>query len=125
MTLALSAGRQRAVALALLALGAREAGASVRCDVDAKFSCGPRGCESAALGVTARIEPERRVYSRCDARGCDDYDDALISRSGDFVNVALPEHGMLAKLSLSDGAFVEVAALGTAALVSYGRCRTD
>jgi hypothetical protein len=41
------------------------------------------------------------------------------------VNVALPEHGMLAKLAPSNGAFVEVATLGTAALVSYGRCRAD
>jgi hypothetical protein len=113
-----------AVASALLALVARETGTNVRCDVDAKFSCGPRGWEGVAPGTSARIGPERWVYSRCDARGCDDHD-ALISRSGDFVNVALPEHGMLAKLSLSDGGFVEVATLGTAALVSYGRCRTD
>jgi hypothetical protein len=56
--------------------------------------------------------------------GCDDYD-ALISRSGDFVNVALPEHGRLAKMSQSDGGFVEVATLGTAALVRYGHCRTE
>ena len=82
----------RAVVFGLLAPGAREAGAGVRCDADAKFSCSPAGCETAAPGATARIDPERRVYSRCDARGCDEYD-ALISRSGDYVNVALPEHG--------------------------------
>jgi hypothetical protein len=41
------------------------------------------------------------------------------------VNVALPEDGMLATLALSDGSFIEVATLGTATLVSYGRCMTD
>jgi hypothetical protein len=125
MVLASRAALLRAAAFGLPALWAVEAGATVRCDVDAKFSCGPAGCGSVAPGVTARIDPERRFYAWCDARGCDKYSGALVSRSGDFVNVALPEHGLLAKLALSDGAFVEVATLGTTTLLSYGRCRAE
>jgi hypothetical protein len=97
------------------------ANASVRCVIQPKYSCSPEGCESVKPSVSIRIDPERGTYSRCDFKGCDDYA-AAISRSGDFVNVALPERGMLAKVSTSDGGFVEIVTLGLGTLVSYGTC---
>ena len=98
--------------------------AADRCDVKQKFLCNQTGCQSTAPTIFSRIDTDQRTYSRCDQKGCDDYQ-AAISRSGDFMLIALPERGLLAKVSLSNGGFLEVATLGLDAYVSYGQCRAD
>ena len=120
-------GRRMTSAKAVVVLTTALAGcsapayASVRCAIQAKYSCSPEGCEGVKPSVSSRIDLERGTYSRCDTKGCEDYA-AAISRSGDFANVALPERGMLAKVSMSDGAFVEIVTLGLGTLVSYDTC---
>lgn len=93
-----------------------------RCDISVKFNCEPTGCAPSERTVFNMIDPDRGIYARCDMEGCDEYL-ATMSVSGDHVNIALPERGMLAKIALDDGAFVEVATLGMSTLVSFGTCR--
>lgn len=107
--------------LTVALVGIAKADAIVSCEIHSKFSCSTARCDSVASSVANRIDLERGTYSRCDSRGCDDYN-AVISRSGDFLNIALPEHGMLAKVSTIDGGFLEVVTVGLSTLISSGTC---
>lgn len=61
-------------------------------------------------------------YSRCDSVGCDTYD-ARISKSGQFLEIEVPGHGVLAKLDLDTLKFLEVVTLTTDVVyLSWGYC---
>ena len=109
--------------LGLLAI-ADTASAAVRCDVHEKHRCLAGGCSSVNPSVFIGLDHEAGIYERCDAKGCDVYA-ATFARSGEFVNIALPERGLLAKLSLEDGQFPEVATLGLDTLTSFGTCTLE
>jgi hypothetical protein len=95
----------------------------VTCQVSAKFSCAAEtGCRENRLGVWNVIDMQGQTYARCDSRGCDKYD-ARLSRSGVFIIIDVPGHGMMAKLAADMSAFLEVATIGTQALVSFGTCQ--
>jgi hypothetical protein len=111
-----------AAAVSLLCLLAPSAKAELRCEINAKQVCNPDGCRSVAPTVHNKLDGQHGLYSRCDANGCDDYP-ASITRSGAFANVEVPGRGVIAKVSLADGAFLEVATLGLEAYVSYGACK--
>ena len=100
------------------------AAAVVRCDVQTKHQCTPDGCEPLSPATWALLDARAGTYARCDDRGCDEYA-ASYARAGDFVTISLPERGMLAKLSVSDGRFLEVATIGTTALTSFGACAIE
>ena len=92
------------------------------CTVTHKYACGDKGCTSGDPTIVIRIDFDRSIYSRCDAKGCDDFD-AVITRSGIFVNVALPNRGAMAKLSEDGSNFTEVVTVMTTPVISLGYCR--
>jgi hypothetical protein len=94
----------------------------LRCDVSAKFACGPSGCEPNRLGVHNIVDLEAKKFARCDSKGCDSYD-AVIQRSGVYITVDVPGRGMFAKVSSDGSQFVEVVSLGTSVFASFGSCR--
>jgi hypothetical protein len=95
------------------------------CTVDQKQSCDSSvGCQAIKNSIVVRIDWNQGSYSRCDAKGCDDLS-MKTSSSGDFINIEVPEHGMLAKISKSTSSFVEVATIMETVLVSFGRCLTQ
>jgi hypothetical protein len=97
----------------------------IRCDITTKFACSSTGgCQANTLGVFNRIDLDRCKFSRCDSRGCDDYD-AVIQRSGEFILIDVPGRGIFAKLSTDGSEFVEVTSLGTSILASFGSCRQE
>jgi hypothetical protein len=97
--------------------------AETTCTITEKTQCAQgQGCQPVANTIIIRINPEQQVYSRCDAKGCDDYQ-AQFTVSGAFINIAVPANGLLAKLTADGSSFTEVATLGTAVLLSYGTCR--
>jgi hypothetical protein len=95
------------------------------CTADQKQSCDSSvGCQPIKNSIVVRIDWNQGSYSRCDAKGCDDLS-MRTSSSGDFINIEVPEHGMLAKISKSTSSFVEVATIMETVLVSFGRCLTQ
>jgi hypothetical protein len=70
------------------------------------------------------VDLMKRTYVRCDNQGCETYN-AEIAHSGDFIVVDMPGHGVTAKVSRDFDAFLEVATIGTDALISFGRCQQD
>lgn len=97
--------------------------ATVKCQITQKYNCSSNSCENVVPTITSHIDTKGSTYSRCDAKGCDDYR-ASVTKSGDFINIALPERGMLAKISIDNG-FVEVATVGLTTLISYGVCSLE
>lgn len=97
----------------------------LRCDIATKYRCDARGgCQKVAASVWNIIDVARQTIARCDAKGCDTYA-AQFAVSGDFVNIALPKNGMLAKVSSDGSSFMETATLTGIALVSFGSCRVQ
>ena len=106
--------------LAALALMTGQAAAApLLCSIDRKVQCDRQGCVPGVIGVY----PERRTYSRCDAKGSDDYA-AGFTRSGVFIAIDVPGTGMVAKLS-DTGGLVEIVTMGLVVLVSHGECRPE
>lgn len=110
----------------LVSANAVEASSAVTtCAVNQKFYCEKgKACISIKNNIVIRVDYLKRVYSRCDTKGCDDYK-ALIGKSGTFTNIFIPNRGALAKVSMLDHSFLEVVTLGTNAYVSHGICRTS
>ena len=96
--------------------------AETTCTITEKFQCAQgQGCQSVKNTIVVRIDIDRQAYSRCDANGCDERQ-GQFSISGEFINIALPENGLLAKLIRDGSHFTEVATLGTNVLLSFGSC---
>ena len=92
-------GALAAAVVMLLALPETATAAPIICGIDEKFACTRGGCDPLpANRVYTRIDLERRVYARCDDRGCDEYQ-ATIWQGGGYINIELPGHTAFAKLS--------------------------
>ena len=110
-------------ALSVLWLMAGMVRAETTCTITEKMQCAQgQGCQPAENTIVVRIDMERQIYSRCDAKGCDDRE-AQFSKSGEFINIAMHGTGMLAKLNFDGSSFTEVVTLGTTVLLSFGSCR--
>lgn len=98
-------------------------GQTLRCQIDLKHQCDAgSGCRRVQPTIWNLIDLTEQTISRCDAKGCDTYP-ARFSVSGAFINIALPERGMMARLKSDGGSFTEVATLADATLISFGVCR--
>jgi hypothetical protein len=93
----------------------------MRCEITSKFRCSPAGCKTNELGVFNIFDMETGKFSRCDDNGCDEYE-ATFTRSGTYLVIDVPGHGMVGKLSADDTKYVEITTLGTTVLVSFGVC---
>src|SRR5262249_14163271 len=96
-------------------------GQTITCKVSTNFSCEAAGCAPAHLGTWRVIDLSKKTYSRCDLRGCDEYD-AQFALSGEFVVIDVPGRGLTAKLAADRTTFLEVVTFGSMALVSFGSC---
>ena len=105
-----------------LALTPCEAMAVTTCTIAEKLACGrASGCKRIPVSVVIRLDVQNQTYSRCDAKGCDDYP-SQFAPSGIFTVIDVPGRGMVAKM-LGDGSeFVEVVTQGTGVIVSFGKC---
>ena len=97
--------------------------ASTNCEIMQKFNCSHvAGCQVVQNTIHINFDPDSKTYSRCDKNGCDDLS-AEFSISGDFINIAIPASGMLAKVSIDRTSFEEVVTLGSQVFVSFGLCK--
>ena len=95
----------------------------LRCDIASKYQCdAPGGCQKVRAGVWNIVDVPKQTFARCDAKGCDKYP-AQFSVAGAFISIALPQNGMLAKISSDGSMFLETATLMSTALASFGACR--
>lgn len=109
--------------LSILLLMTASARAETTCTITEKFQCAQgQGCQPVKNSIIIRMNVEKQGYSRCDAKGCDDFT-AQFALSGAFINIAMPANGMLAKLTSDGASFTEVATLGTSVYLSFGSCR--
>ena len=99
------------------------ANAVTRCTIFEKMICGQgKTCESIKNEIVIQLEFEKQIYSRCDAKGCDNYK-AQFYPSGEYINISVGERGVLAKLSRDGSSFVEAATIGNQILLSFGSCK--
>lgn len=116
--------RKVAVVIALFVMqSTAHAAGELTCTISEKVRCSQgQGCHPVEATIIVRLNPEQQTYSRCDAKGCDDFQ-AQFGVSGNFLNIALPQNGMLAKVSGDLLSVMEVVTLGADVLVSYGSCK--
>jgi hypothetical protein len=108
------------ITLAGVLVSATVVAAPMVCSISDKYYCeAGSGCQRMESSTSVRIDPDRKVYSRCDASGCDNFQ-AQFSQSGDFHHINLAN--VLAKVSVSDSSFVEIATFDLRTYVSFGKC---
>ena len=96
--------------------------AEMRCIIHSKEACDSAGCKKVAPTIWSVIDLEKKRYSRCDSKGCDHYK-MSVKKSGVYLNLEIPGKATFAKMSKDGSDFLEVATLGTTALVSHGSCK--
>ena len=106
-----------AVFLAFTPVHAQE----IKCQIRNKYVCESGGCKSLPAKVWNIVDATKQTYAHCDSAGCDKYN-AQISRSGEFVNIGVPDRGVIAKMALDGSTFHEVASLMHVVYVSFGSC---
>ncbi len=111
-----------ALILASLMLVTPAMAGSLRCDITARHSCSDEGCKPNQLGGWNVIDLDRKLFSRCDDKGCDHYD-TEISISGRFYIIEIIGHGAIAKMEVDGSSYLEVTTLGTIALLSFWSCQ--
>ena len=103
--------------------------AELSCFPTSRFDCGGGSCTPVAPATYYFVDygTESGTYFRCDAKGCDPYP-VEVNQSGEFTQF-IPSQGqaMLFKVATGDilgnkGEFVDIATLGTGAIVSTGKC---
>lgn len=94
--------------------------AALTCKPTRVEACGREGCKEGKPVVEVRWEPSG-TYQRCDTNGCDSYQ-PKVSYSGIWANIAIPESGMMARIT-ADGQYMEVATINDTALVYHGQCK--
>lgn len=103
--------------------------AELSCFPTSRFDCGGGSCTPAAPATYFFVDygTESGTYFRCGAKGCDPYP-VKVNPSGEFTQF-VPSQGqaMLFKVATGDvlgnkGEFVDIATLGTGAIVSTGKC---
>src|SRR3989339_31816 len=103
--------------------------AELSCFPTSRFNCSVDGCSPAAPATYYFVDhgTESGTYFRCDAKGCDPYP-ITVNPSGEFTQF-MPSQGqaMLFKVATGDilgnkGDFVDIATMGTGAIVSTGKC---
>ena len=103
--------------------------AELSCFPTSRFDCGGGSCTPVASATYYFVDygTESGTYFRCDAKGCDPYP-VKVNPSGEFTQF-VPSQGqaMLFKVATGDvlgnkGEFVDIATLGTGAIVSTGKC---
>lgn len=103
--------------------------AELSCFPTYRFDCGGGGCTPTTPATYFFVDygTESGTYFRCDAKGCDPYP-IEVKPSGEFTQF-VPSQGqaMLFKVATGDvlgnkGEFVDIATLGTGAIVSTGKC---
>lgn len=103
--------------------------AELSCFPTSRFDCGGGNCTPVAPATYYFVDygTESGTYFRCDQKGCDSYP-VKVNPSGEFTQF-IPSQGqaMLFKVATGDvlgnkGEFVDIATLGTGAIVSAGKC---
>ncbi len=103
--------------------------AELSCFPTSRFDCGGGSCTPVAPATYFFVDygTESGTYFRCDAKGCDPYP-VEVNQSGEFTQF-IPSQGqaMIFKVATGDvlgnkGEFVDIATLGTGAIVSTGKC---
>ncbi|MDP3770328.1 MAG: hypothetical protein Q8R40_05335 [bacterium] len=103
--------------------------AELSCFPTSRFDCGGGSCTPVAPATYYFVDygTESGTYFRCDTKGCDPYP-VKVNPSGEFTQF-VPSQGqaMLFKVATGDvfgnkGEFVDIATLGTGAIVSTGKC---
>lgn len=94
----------------------------VKCAIKVKYVCEASGCNPVPAKVWSVVDITAKTYARCDAKGCDTYG-AKLSTSGAFLNIDIPDRGVIAKMSSDGSSFHEVATLGHSIFVSFGSCK--
>lgn len=68
----------------------------------------PPRAKGGAGEIYTLIDIDKATYSRCDNRCCDGYKPS-VSKFGEFINLSLPENGLVVKIQQSDLSVVDVA----------------
>ena len=69
------------------------------------------------------LDFDRKTYSRCDSKGCNQYP-MLVAPAGAFVS-AVYNPSAIFKATADGSEYVEVATLGLTTYSQWGRCRTE
>lgn len=95
---------------------------SLVCRPETLRICSKRGCEEREGSSTyIRWTPKTGRLERCGgASGCDVYN-TQVSYSGVWTNVAVPEHGMITRVT-AGGEYVEVLTQMSRVFVYHGHC---
>jgi hypothetical protein len=103
--------------------------AELSCFPTNRFDCGNETCTASAPATYYFVDygTESGTYFRCDAKGCDPYP-VEVTTSGEFTQFT-PSQGqaMMFKVATGDildnkGEFIDIATLGTGAIISTGKC---
>lgn len=103
--------------------------AELSCFPTSRFDCSGGSCTASAPATYYFVDygTENGTYFRCDTKGCDPYP-IEVHQSGEFTQF-IPYQGqaILFKVATGDvlgnkGEFVDIATLGTGAIVSTGKC---
>lgn len=103
--------------------------AELSCFPTSRFDCGGDSCTASAPVTYYFVDygTESGTYFRCDAKGCDSYP-VKVNISGEFTQfIPLQGQAMMLKVATGDilgnkGEFIDIATLGTGAVVSSGKC---
>lgn len=103
--------------------------AELSCFPTSRFDCGGGTCTISAPATYYFVDygTDNGTYFRCDTKGCDSYP-VRVNPSGEFTQF-IPSQGqaMMFKVATGDtlddkGQFIDIATLGTGAVISSGTC---
>lgn len=93
-----------------------------KCSIDKQVACKKENCSELPASDRIELDFNNNIYNRCNKdNGCKQFR-MMVSRSGEFTVVALPENGVTFKAADTDSSFSEAASVGDVVVNSFGSC---
>jgi hypothetical protein len=117
-------GRNVLLTIAALLCWPTSASADVwRCEAFRVVVCDRTECQQSKPSVWLMLDFERQTYTRCDNKGCDQYQMTTVP-SGMFVNVVYNSSSIF-KATVDGSNYIEVATLGLTTYLQFRTCRAQ
>jgi hypothetical protein len=117
-------GRNACLAIAVSLCWPAPASADIwRCEASTVVVCDRAQCQENKPSVWLMVDFDRKTYSRCDSKSCDQYQMMAVP-SGIFVNVVYNPSSIF-KATADGSEYIEVATSGLATYSQFGTCRVQ
>ena len=93
------------------------------CEISSRFSCFADGCDKFDVPLKVTIDWKRRLYMRCDAKECRNFDVLMEQPTLQIIYFSANNKTIQAQMLSNGKQFQETLTIGWNPVISFGSCK--